>query len=867
VPVYFSIAHVRLVFALVLALAFLLGGKSVAAKENVVGEGALFPASLEFQFFEDGEHQYDFDQIDALPDDAWTSTDAGGASFGFTRSQYWIKADVVNRTSETQNLVLEIDYVLLDNVVFKGLKSNGELVELATGDTRPFYPRHIDHPSILFRFQLHSNESIAVIASVKTKGSMLLPMYLWGEKEFLESAAGEQKVHFFFYGALTVILAINLAVFFTLRERLYLFYALAVFGYLTFFASSRGFIQQAFLPHAPDLNSRVFLISMPFLALFSLLFARNFMRTYQGSKIMDKAILAMIAFEIFNLSISIFLDYDFVVRVSAVGGVLLFLVLFFAGPVSWMAGKRSGIFFTIAWIPLTMGFAITTGRSAGFLPNNFWTEYAMQLGSGLEALILTLALADRLYREREKKIHAQAQSLDVAQQRNRTQSLLAQTMSRDPVTQLLNRNRFEWLVRNTLMENPNRRYFISVLNMSRVDDITRTLGVSSSERLLRQVANMLQQDTNQLPGVVKATMDDAPEEGLFQVAGATFGALVEQEAFEANSEVFYEFLRKLGQPILFENLSLELSPRFGSALYPKHGTDPTKLIRNALVALDSPTLKSGLMGVYHSDIDIYDESRLTMLTELRQAIESDALALAFQPKLDMHSNGVTGVEALLRWSHPKLGFVPPDNFIPLAEKTGIIDLVTQWVFRQVVDRMVELHASGYTGSMSINISARNLHNPHFADQLVEILDQTSLSADMFYLELTETAAMEDPALGLTALQRLADRGFKIAIDDFGAGYSSLSYLQRLPASEIKLDRSLIVDVCESQSSKMIVKTFVDMAHALNFELVAEGVEDEPTAKVLRNLDCDRFQGYWIARPMPFNDIRQWLREHGALKAG
>lgn len=862
--VYLRILSCGSTSRIILTVALLLCMNSLWAAENILEDGADLPLPIAFEYLEDSDHLYSFEQVQELSAELWSIAELGQASFGFTSSQYWIKTQISNNTANTQNMILEVDYLLLDDVVFKAATSDGRELELATGDSKSFYPRHVDHPSILFNFQLDSQQSISVITRVKTQGSMLLPLYLWTEKSFFESAASEQKIHFFYYGALAVIILLNLAVFFTLRERLYLFYALAVFGYLVFFASSRGFIHQMVLPHASDLNSRLFLISMPFLALFSLLFARGFMRTYRGTPLLDKAILLMIGFEIFNLGISIFMGYDFSVRVSAIGGVLLFAVLVMAGPISWFKGKRSGIYFTVAWIPLTLGFAITTGRSTGALPNNFWTEYAMQIGSGIEALILTLALADRLYREREKKIRAQAQSLDTAQQRNRTQSLLAQTMSRDPVTQLLNRNRFEWLVRNTLMDNPDKRYFIAALNMTRIDDITRTLGLASSERLLRQVAGSLQQDTQTLPGVVNAKLEDGREEGLFQVAGATFGVLVDQDAFEASPEGFYDALRRLSAPIVFEGLSLELSPRFGSALYPKHGTDPAKLIRNALIAMDSPNLKSGLMGVYHSDIDIYDESRLTLLTELRQAIENNALTLVFQPKLAMQTAKVTGMEALLRWTHPKLGIVPPDSFIPLAEQTGIIDLVTQWVFRAVVDRMVELRAKGYVGTMSINISARNLHNPKFAEQLSHILDSTPLSADMFYLELTETAAMEDPALGITALQTLVDKGFKIAIDDFGAGYSSLSYLQRLPASELKLDRSLIVDVCDSKSSMMIVKTFVDMAHALNLELVAEGVEDEQTAKSLRELECDRFQGYWIARPMPFDDMEHWLSEHEAL---
>ncbi|KZZ65279.1 hypothetical protein A3765_06015 [Oleiphilus sp. HI0130] len=636
----------RSISKIILAVVLLLCAQVLWSAENTLKDGADSPLPMAFDHFEDPDHLYTFEQIQALPEDRWSKAMPRQGSFGFTSSQYWIKTLISNKTANTQNMVLEVDYLLLDDVVFKATTSDGRVLDLATGDSRNFYPRHIDHPSILFNFQLESNQDISVISRVKTQGSMLLPLYLWTEKSFFESAASEQKIHFFYYGALAVILLLNLAVFFTLRERLYLYYALAVFGYLVFFASSRGFIHQMVLPHAPDLNSRLFLMSMPFLALFSLLFARSFMRTYRGTPMLDKAILVMVGFEIFNLGVSMFMGYDFSVRVSAIGGVLLFAVLVFAGPISWFKGKRSGIYFTIAWIPLTLGFAITTGRSTGALPNNFWTEYAMQIGSGIEALVLTLALADRLYREREKKIRAQAQSLDTAKERNRTQILLAQTMSRDPVTQLLNRNRFEWLVRNTLMENPEKRYFVAALNMSRIDDITRTLGLSSSERLLRQIARSLQNDTQALQGVVNAKLEDGHEEGLFQIAGVTFGVLVDQDAFEASPEGFYEVLRKLSAPIAFEGLSLELSPRFGSALFPKHGTDPAKLIRNALIAMESPNPKSGLMGVYHGDFDVYDESRLTLLTELRQAIHDDTLALAFQPKLAMQTHGNGGLAAL-----------------------------------------------------------------------------------------------------------------------------------------------------------------------------------------------------------------------------
>ena len=633
---------------------------------------------------------------------------------------------------------------------------------------------------------------------------MILPFKIWQEKDFFEAAAAQQKVHFFYYGVLSIIVIINLAVFITLRERLYLYYALASFGYLVFFSASKGFVHQLFLPYAPDLNSRIFLVSMPFLALFSLLFARDFLKTAQHSPKLDYAIKAMIVYEYINLVLAMFFGYDLAVRVAAIGAVLLFVVLFFAGPITWYKRRRAGIFFTVAWVPLTIGFAATSGRLSGVLPNNFWTEYAMQIGSGLEALILTLALADRLFREREKKIRAQGNSLQIEKQRNATQSLLAQAMSRDPVTQLSNRNRFEWLMRTTLMENPNKRYFVAVARITRIDEITRTLGLSSSERVIRLVAQQINQDSANLNGVVTQLNGQGAVEAAYQLSGETFGLLVDQSIFEENSDEFYGLLHKLVQPVEVEGLSLDLAPRFGSALYPKHGREPAQLIRNALIAIDSAHRSRGMMGIYNQKFDIYSESRLTLLTELREAIESGALTIHYQPKIDLSTNEVVGIEALARWIHPERGFIPPDEFIPLAEEAGLINRLTLWAFEYGVRDLASLRGDGYMGSMSVNISPRDLLSKNLGQTLHEILARYDIPAEAVFLELTETAAMDDPVAGSAALTQLSELGLKISIDDFGTGYSSLSYLQRLPATEIKLDRSLIHDICATESSRVIV---------------------------------------------------------------
>jgi EAL domain-containing protein (putative c-di-GMP-specific phosphodiesterase class I) len=233
--------------------------------------------------------------------------------------------------------------------------------------------------------------------------------------------------------------------------------------------------------------------------------------------------------------------------------------------------------------------------------------------------------------------------------------------------------------------------------------------------------------------------------------------------------------------------------------------------------------------------------------------------LHYQPKLDLDSGKVIGLEALPRWVHPICGFIPPDEFIPLAENTGFIHRLTLWAFERAMKDLNVLRKTGYCGSISINISAQDLLVKGFCNELSSLLERYSIPADCVYLELTETGAMEDPEAGIAMLTRLTQLGLKVSIDDFGTGYSSLSYLQRLPASEIKLDRSLVSDICTSESTAIIAKTSIDMVRALGYTSVAEGVEDEETVNKLKEYNCDCFQGYWCCKPKPLNEIEAWLK--------
>jgi EAL domain-containing protein (putative c-di-GMP-specific phosphodiesterase class I)/GGDEF domain-containing protein len=813
-----------------------------------------------FQFWEDVTGEAVIDQVTALPDERWALVPDGRATFGLTQSAYWLRFTLNNQTPINQNLIAELAYSQLDDVVFHVFDDGVAVKTHKTGDNQAFYPRDVDHPSMLLRVSLEPDEKKTVFVRVETNGSMVVPLKVWREQTFFETAAYELKLHFFYYGCIFVIILINLAVFLSLREKLYLYYALALVGYLLFFASIKGFSFQHLYPDMPQLHAKMLLISIPALALFSLLFCRAFLNTRVNTPKLDKLLIGMMVFEWLFLLSAPFLDYYQGIQLASFSALIFFSLLLVAGPVAWAAGVRAGVFFTLAWTPLTIGVMATTGRALGVFPENFFTENAMQMGSGIEAFILTLALADRLYREREDKIIAQAASLQVAQSRNVAQNLLTEALTHDPVTGLPNRNRFELMVDQQLQSHPERHYMVGLARISRLDDINRTLGLTRSEWVLKGVARQMSELAAGLPFIHLTRDDQGREERIYHLSGDCFGLLVDMDKADNNFAALNRALRHLAEPIQLDHLAIELQPRFGAAAYPQHGQSAAELIRNAHVGMEIAPRSGNETGIYSPKYDIYNESRLTLMADLRNALQQNQLVLYYQPKQDFESGQIVGVEALVRWHHAERGWVSPADFIPLAEKTGVIIQLTRWVIGQATLDLVDLRQTNPALTVAINISARDLETADLKDALELARQQHRLQANAITLEITETAAMRDPISSLQALNALADLGYQISIDDFGSGYSSLSYLKQLPAVELKLDRSLIHDICTSESADVIVATAIQMARSLGYRVVGEGIENAETASRLKAEGCNLIQGFWLCRPKPVDELKQWL-EH------
>jgi EAL domain-containing protein (putative c-di-GMP-specific phosphodiesterase class I) len=258
------------------------------------------------------------------------------------------------------------------------------------------------------------------------------------------------------------------------------------------------------------------------------------------------------------------------------------------------------------------------------------------------------------------------------------------------------------------------------------------------------------------------------------------------------------------------------------------------------------------------DRDVYGNpaSNLSLMSEMMLAIDADELAVVYQPKFDFRSRTVTGVEALVRWPNHRGAPLGADVFVPMAEETGHIQALTEWVLVRAVADQTALKKAGHDISMSVNLSGRLLHDQDFAEKVMAIIGGV---AGRFCLEVTETAAMENPVFAMRSLNRYRAAGVKVAIDDYGSGFSSLAYLKDIPATELKIDKAFVLDIADSQRNSMLVRSTIDLGHSLGMQVTAEGVETATALSLLALMGCDAAQGYFIGRPMPLGNLIEFLR--------
>jgi EAL domain-containing protein (putative c-di-GMP-specific phosphodiesterase class I) len=305
-------------------------------------------------------------------------------------------------------------------------------------------------------------------------------------------------------------------------------------------------------------------------------------------------------------------------------------------------------------------------------------------------------------------------------------------------------------------------------------------------------------------------------------------------------------------------LPLSLEASIGYVVAPFDGTEVDELLQHADVAMYMAKAKHLGIVRYDPRQDHYDASKLELVAQLRHAIDDGQLVLHYQPKASLLDGSVDAIEALVRWQHPTHGLLQPDSFLPLAEQTDLIDRLTDWVLARALVETNLLRNGDDPLAVAVNISARNLASPDFADAVIGTLRRLGVPAERLIIEITETALLVDPDRAATTLAMLSDFGVRISLDDFGSGQTSLGYLSALPIHELKIDKSFVIDMLENPAHAAIVRSIVDLGHNLSLCVVGEGVETEATLAMLRTTGCDIAQGYLLARPMPIDALPAWF---------
>jgi len=471
-------------------------------------------------------------------------------------------------------------------------------------------------------------------------------------------------------------------------------------------------------------------------------------------------------------------------------------------------------------------------------------DYRIRRPDGAERTLHTQAEVVRDEGGRAVRLRGTVQDVT---ERVRAEEALRHQARHDALTGLPNRALLHERMAAALGDEADapRPLALLLLDLDHFKEVNDTFGHEQGDALLCQVAARLR-------GAVRG--DDT----VARLGGDEFAVLLPGCDAPGAARVAADIRAALAAPLRVEGQALQTGASVGIALGPAHGTDGPTLLRRADVAMYTAKRARRGHALYEPAQDQHSAERLALVADLRAAIERGTLALHYQPQVDVASGRACGVEALVRWPHPERGPIPPDAFIPLAEQTGLIAPLTDWVLAEAVRQGRAWQRGGLLLDVSVNLSMWNLHDPALPERVAGLLRDHGLPPAWLRLELTESALMADPERALEVLTRLAGLGVRLAVDDFGAGYSSLAYLKRLPVDALKIDKGFVRELATDATDAAIVASTVALGHALGLRVVAEGIEDRATWDLLAGMGCDVAQGYYLSRPLPPDALAPWL---------
>jgi diguanylate cyclase (GGDEF)-like protein/PAS domain S-box-containing protein len=434
---------------------------------------------------------------------------------------------------------------------------------------------------------------------------------------------------------------------------------------------------------------------------------------------------------------------------------------------------------------------------------------------------------------------------DVTERKAEETALVRQSLH-DSLTGLPNRTLLAERLERAILVGHRTSIGLIFMDLDRFKQVNDTFGHQKGDQLLQEVARRILRVLREADTLARLSGDEfavllpaTDEPGVVRVAERIEGALRE--------------------PFVLDRQTFSLSASMGIAMHPQHAGDAATLMQRAESAVYHAKQSDGHYAIYEPQASTSDPARLLLSHELGEGIDANQLVLYYQPKVNLGDGKTEQVEALVRWNHPERGLTPPAAFIPLAEETGLVKPLTTWTLTEALKQHKAWLESGHRIRVGVNFSARLLIDPHLVDLVTDVLRTYDVEPSFLQAEVTESAIMTDPDRALTTLTDLRNAGVRIAIDDFGVGYASLNYLKKLPADELKIDKSFVLDMAASRDDASIVRSVITLGHNLGLRVVAEGVDNKRAVDMLAEMGCDMAQGYFLSRPLPAPEVTEWLR--------
>jgi diguanylate cyclase (GGDEF)-like protein len=421
---------------------------------------------------------------------------------------------------------------------------------------------------------------------------------------------------------------------------------------------------------------------------------------------------------------------------------------------------------------------------------------------------------------------------------------------RDQLTGLPNRTLFHDRLEQAakVANRAGQSFALLIINLDRFNEVNVILGHHIGDLLLQEISRRL------------ATILTRDSDTLARLGGDEFAVLIPSCDTQCAMVIVHKILETLDQPTLLEGQEVIATGSIGIAIYPEHGDEINTLLRHADIAMNAAKHDNCGYSLFDLNYVEQNQQHLSLLAELRQAIERNEFVLYYQPKVKFATGNIGHAEALVRWIHPQRGMIPPDQFIPYAENTGYVRSITRWVIEEALRQRKQWEEMQLPLKISVNISARDLMNSDLPKLFAELMDKYDASPDWLCLEITESAIMGDPKRALAILEELHSMGFSLSVDDFGIGYSSLAYLKKLPVSELKIDQSFVFHMVDDKDDATIVRSTIDLGHNMGLVVVAEGIENKATWDMLQAMGCDLAQGYYISKPMHADALLKWFEQ-------